>query len=82
MCVPIKYLFAFLENTRLLSDERTVVYSPGAHICGVFTCAHMCVHVYTYVFSTCTHMCVPLQQVFVFQADRCVFHVNTLLCSR
>ena len=40
MCVLIRHMFAFQENTRLLSDEHTGV----------------CVHVYTCVCSTCTHM--------------------------
>ena len=38
--------------------------------------------VYTYVCCTCTHMCVPIGHVFVFQVNRCVFHVNTLVCAR
>ena len=81
MCVPIGHVFAFQANTLLLSDEHTGVCS-GRTFMRAFTRAHMCVHVYTFVCSTCTHRCVPLGHVFVFQVDRCVFHVNTLLCAR
>ena len=54
MFVAIGHVFVFQVNTCLFSDERTCVCVcvPGAHIykyinmC-VFTCTHMCVHVYT-----------------------------------
>ena len=68
MCVLIGHVFAFKENSRLLSARVCV---PGAHICECSRarmCVLTCIQVYICVFHVYARVCA--------QVNRFVFHVN------
>ena len=87
---PIGHVFAFRENTCLLSDEHSCVcvcvFRARINVCVAFTCAaHMCVfHVCRCACVcafTCAHLCLPPVHICVFTCTH-VFQLDTCLCSR
>ena len=70
------------RSTRVCLDEHSCF--PRAHkylyTCVCSTCAHVCVHVCTFVTPTCTHMCVHVKDMCVPIGHEHMFQMITRVC--